>query len=189
MLDGALPLSTSLREAVAGHGHKARKMARLSRTLHLTEGKQAQQDVQIFPVDALLGNGRTGFTEVLPNLAIVSRHCAIWWVGAGSAAGEFPCYQVTVTFLRPARNPMGVYSQALPVQLISSDSSILGTTISELPQYPAPSPRHRCTLIYLIPDKSVLSLAHSTQVHHYWAIGHYHRQVCRLACICPLWAE
>lgn len=39
MVDGALPLSTNLREALAGHGHKARNMARLSRILHLTEGK------------------------------------------------------------------------------------------------------------------------------------------------------
>lgn len=42
---------------------------------------------------------------------------------------------------------MGVYSQALPVQLIRTDSSILGTIISELPQYPAPSLRYRCILI------------------------------------------
>lgn len=39
VLDGALPLSTNLREALAGHGHKARNMARLSRILHPPEGK------------------------------------------------------------------------------------------------------------------------------------------------------
>lgn len=39
VVDGALSLSTNLREALAGHGHKARNMARPSRILHLTEGK------------------------------------------------------------------------------------------------------------------------------------------------------
>lgn len=64
---------------------------------------------------------------------------------------------------------MGVYSQALPVQLINSDSSILGTIVSELPQYRAPSPRYRCTLIIF--DSSQVGPKPDTQHPRFIIIG------------------
>lgn len=71
-LDDALnlPLSTSVREALAGHSHKARKMSRPSTTPHLTDKETEAREEPTFPVDG----------------STVSRHWARWWIGAG-----FPC--------------------------------------------------------------------------------------------------